>query len=264
MTDLIFSPEYPPSDLIQRIEHLAFRAWPATEVEEYDGWQARFAHGVTHRANSVWPNGSGEVESLDAKLAWAEAFYAARGRPAIFQMCPASQPPNLDSVLDARGYTASRETEVQLASTAEVLAGVGESRFSVTMGEMCDDRWLAAYRELEGIGAADAERRAQIMRRISPSTAYAIAWSGITACAVGSAVCDGGWVGVFNMTTAPAFRRQGAARAVLSALARWAADDAVGVYLQVMRNNVPALALYGKLGFKTLYRYHYRSKTVVQ
>ena len=61
------------------------------------------------------------------------------------------------------------------------------------------------------------------------------------------------------MATQPAFRRQGAAGAILHALARWGqAHGATQIYLQVMQDNQPALALYAGAGFETLYRYHYR------
>jgi ribosomal protein S18 acetylase RimI-like enzyme len=246
-------------ELIERVERLAYRAWPAAEVESCGGWQLRFTHGVTHRANSVWPNGAGDSLSLQQKIASAEAFYAERERAAIFQICPASEPPQLDALLEARGYTRGRETAVQIASIAGVLARAGEAGLPTTLGESCDDRWLAVYRETGDVERDDTLRRGEIMRRIQPAAAYAIAWNGNTPCAVGSAACEDGWVGVFNMATAVAYRRKGAARAVVRVLAEWARDaGATDMYLQVMRDNAPALALYQRLGFRTLYGYHYR------
>jgi GNAT superfamily N-acetyltransferase len=77
--------------------------------------------------------------------------------------------------------------------------------------------------------------------------------------AVGRAVGDTGWAGVFGMATLPRARGQGAARRVLAALAAWAgAHEAGRLYLQVERDNVPALRLYGQAGFRDLCRYHYR------
>jgi len=66
------------------------------------------------------------------------------------------------------------------------------------------------------------------------------------------------------MATAAVYRRQGAARAVVRALAEWASEGgAHRVYLQVMRDNTAAWALYHRLGFQTLYGYHYRSRAAV-
>jgi N-acetylglutamate synthase len=251
-------------ETIRSIERLAFRAWPAAEVRECNGWRLRFSYGVTHRANSVWPNGLSNALSLQEKIAAAEAFYLKRKRPAISQLCPASEPAQLDTVLQARGYSRTRETTVQIASMAGVLSGPDAGRFPVTLTAACDDRWLAVYREIEGVEQDVALRRAEVMRRIAPAATYAIAWSGSMPCAVGSAVRDEGWVGLFNMATAVPYRRQGAARAVLAALVAWAQEGgATTAYIQVMRNNLPAQALYDQLGFSTLYDYHYRAKAML-
>ena len=72
---------------------------------------------------------------------------------------------------------------------------------------------------------------------------------------------DDGWAGVFGMATVPAARRTGAARAVLGALAAWAAErGAVGLYLQVEGDNAPALRLYESAGFAEAARYSYRTR----
>jgi GNAT superfamily N-acetyltransferase len=77
--------------------------------------------------------------------------------------------------------------------------------------------------------------------------------------AVGRAVADTGWAGVFGMATLPGARGKGAARRVLAALAGWAGDQrADRLYLQVERGNTPALRLYGRAGFTELCGYHYR------
>jgi ribosomal protein S18 acetylase RimI-like enzyme len=61
------------------------------------------------------------------------------------------------------------------------------------------------------------------------------------------------------MATRPEFRRRGCAAAILHALARWSQRHQVTqMYLQVMENNRPALALYAQVGFETRYHYHYR------
>jgi ribosomal protein S18 acetylase RimI-like enzyme len=63
------------------------------------------------------------------------------------------------------------------------------------------------------------------------------------------------------MDTRPEFRRQGAASALLYALADWGKQHkASQMYLQVMENNPPALALYAKAGFEKQYQYWYAQK----
>jgi hypothetical protein len=65
-------------------------------------------------------------------------------------------------VVDGRRYTQGRETAVQVAPTAGVLARVAGGEFLVTLGETCDDRWLTVYRETEGVERNDALRRGEI------------------------------------------------------------------------------------------------------
>jgi GNAT superfamily N-acetyltransferase len=60
------------------------------------------------------------------------------------------------------------------------------------------------------------------------------------------------------MATAPAQRGRGIASALLARLLTWAWEHgAAHAYLQVDAANAPALAVYGKFGFATVYTYHY-------
>jgi GNAT superfamily N-acetyltransferase len=78
--------------------------------------------------------------------------------------------------------------------------------------------------------------------------------------AVGRAVADAGWAGVFGVATLPEARGKGAARTVLAALAGWAgAQQADRMYLQVEGDNVRAHRLYETMGFRELCAYHYRT-----
>lgn len=105
-----------------------------------------------------------------------------------------------------------------------------------------------------------ANRRA-ILQRITVATGFAALSIQAEPVAVGLGVVEAGWLGIFCMGTAPAFRRRGAARAILRTFTLWAqlygADHA---YLQVMESNTAALPLYASLGFETLYHYHYREQ----
>jgi ribosomal protein S18 acetylase RimI-like enzyme len=79
--------------------------------------------------------------------------------------------------------------------------------------------------------------------------------------AVGLGVAERGWLGIFCVITFSKFRRQGLASQVMRGLAEWGKTVEVEqVYLQVMENNPPALAMYENQGFKKLYSYWYSQK----
>ncbi len=253
--------------LVRHIEGLALRAWPAAEQQPLDGWWLRFNAGVTRRANSVWPHDAQGSRSLDDRLAIVEAFYARHGQPARYQLCPASQPDELSAVLERRGYRADAHTAVQTAETSAVLAATdarSHDSHPVTIADTFDARWFAAYCEAEGVGEREAEPRQGILERIAARTAYARLEVDGRVVATGLGVLEDEWLGVFSMATHPAFRRAGAATAVLHALAAWGQQHNAGrLYLQVMRANRPAHALYERLGFTTLYDYYYLEANLV-
>ena len=245
---------------IQLIESLAANAWPAAIVQVVDGWRLRFNWGTTRRANSVWPNEAGGVLSLDEKLAVVEDFYARRGAPARFQMCPAAQPADLDERLAARGYRLDAPTLVQTADLAAVLDRTASSRrWAVEVTDSLSETWFDTYRQVEQIEAKDIAGQRGILERIGPATGYALATVDGQAAAVGLGVLERSWVGVFCMGTRTEFQRRGAAKAVLHTLASWGqARGATQMYLQVMAKNNGALAVYEGVGFSTVYGYHYR------
>jgi N-acetylglutamate synthase len=240
------------------IEALAARAWPAEVCESLDGWLLRFNHGVTRRANSVLPIADGGELPLDRKLEAVERFYRQRGVTPRFQISPAVEPPELDRVLEERGYTSHARTCVQTAPTQRVLAvDAGGHRVSISPAP-CQE-WLLAYREVESADAGGAAVRHAIIERIEPPTAYARLDLDGQVAAIGLTVAEAEWSGLFAIGTRAGFRRRGCAAAIMRSLAEWSEQrGAAQLYLQVMEGNTPALALYAGLGFETLYHYHYR------
>jgi ribosomal protein S18 acetylase RimI-like enzyme len=249
--------------LITHLEELAANAWPAALVQNVDGWRLRFNWNVTRRANSVWPNEAGRYHPLAEKLALVEDFYARYGCPARFQICPAMQPANLDQVLRERGYSAEAHTAVQLASLQTVLTHAESNpSYQITINETFGKRWFTAFCQSEGVKGHPAEIRRGILQRIGPRAGFALLEIEQQIVTVGLGVVERGWLGLFSLTTQPQFRRQGAATALIHALAQWSQQQGAShLYLQVMANNNPALKLYERLGFEILYHYHYRELT---
>lgn len=250
---------------IREIESAAAAAWPALHTETLAGWRLRYSHGITRRGNSVWPNeideGGPEVGIAD-RLRRVEAFYADRGLPVRYQICPAALPVDLDETLAGRGYAAVAETAVMTAPVSDLLCVLDKpTGWRVVLKDSVAAPWMTVYAAVEDVPKSQVEVRCAIMQAIAVPAAYVTVWSGDEAVAVGSAAWTGAAVGLFNLGTVAVWRRRGAARAAMAALLAWAAERGAGLcYLQVMMRNDAARQLYSRLGMSELYRYHYREQ----
>lgn len=243
------------------LEELAANAWPATVVQLVDGWHFRYTPGVgSRRVNSVWPNNAGRFLTHEEKLGLVEAFYARRGLPARFQMCPAAQPADLDDILAKRGYTVNAPTYVQSARIRDILQRLpNHSETPVTLQNTLPDDFSdfqqAQYRLTQDQVAA----RTAAFNRIGPEAVYGVVKVAGETAGIGLGILERGWLGIFGMMTHPDVRRRGIATAILRALATWGQSrEAARAYLQVMDNNTSAIPLYARAGFTIQYQYHYR------
>jgi len=251
--------------LVLWLETMAAKAWPAAKNEVVDGWQLRAAEGVTRRANSVWPNAAQNELALEEKLARAETFYEAHNLPPRYQISPAMQPVHLDDLLAAQGYRQVARTAVQINALTEILRNTAPLRsqpsFVMEVTEEFDADWFVTFNAVEHADDASNPVRQAILQRIAQPVGFAHLRIDDEPAAVGLGVIEDEWVGIFCMATQSQFRRRGAASAVLRTLGIWAQMyGAERAYLQVMVENVGAQALYTRIGFTTVYHYHYREK----
>ncbi len=246
------------------IESLAANAWQAETSKALDGWLMRYSRGITRRGNSVLPQDDhGQVE-LDKKIDTAEVFFAERGQPSIFQMTDAALPESLYQNLKNRGYKDNFFTQVQTAAPEVILKNtIRNSVFTVGMDNKPTQEWLAVYDESNHYSNLSAEVRKNILEKIPGSAGFFVLKDGNQISAIGLGVIEGSYMGIYCMVTPKAYRRQGAATEMLHCLAKWAGNNSVDhIYLQVMENNKPAMALYNNAGFKKQYRYWYSEKDV--
>jgi GNAT superfamily N-acetyltransferase len=244
---------------VRGLQERAAGALPASEVVIVDGWWLRHAAGSAWWAGSVLPHHDTVSPDLLRRVVEAEGFYADHGATARFQLSPGACPAGLDAVLAARGYRRHSAMSLQVASTQRAARQSPAAVVRVLLDTRPGQAWLDLWHAVHGHGG-DLRSEREMLDRVKAPSVYARAAIGDVVVAVGRAVVDDGWAGVFGMATRPAARGKGAARSVLASLAQWADDRGAGrMYLQVERDNVAALALYRQAGFKEICAYHYRS-----
>jgi N-acetylglutamate synthase len=255
-------PSIPPPallsiDAIRAHERRAFRTWPAATVEEHGGWVLRFNQGVTHRANSVFTADFAEGSDVDGAIVAAEAFFAAHGQPPRFMISPASRPDDLDARLEARGYVVEEPSLVRVAEARSIRA-LAPTDARVDVAKQPDTAWNRTFMT-EYADTAEGAGRLRVVARIEPPAGFAVARVYGHVAAIGMGIVEDGWMTVLGMYTPAPWRGGGYGGAVLRALAAWAEGmGAANLFLQVTAFNAPAIRLYDKAGFRTVYGYHYR------
>ncbi len=237
---------------IRDLEAVADRAWPPAEVRAHDGWELRATGpGIGRRVNSAAPLDDGP-SPWPSKVAPVEAFYRDRGLAPTFKLTAASRPEGLEAFLAARGYhldtpvlILTRPLDPPAASTPGLPSSPSHD-------------WLAANAAVPSHYGAAPEAFLALLGRIRPSRAFVAVERGGTTAAIGMAVADGPWVGLFEIGTVPEQRRRGLASAVVEDLLAWGAGREPTGLPPGDGGQSPARALYARLGFQEAYRYWYR------
>lgn len=244
-------PEPHQLTLVRAIEERACNAWPAFQTLVAGGWLLRFADGYTKRANSIcaWR----PEASIESVILHAAPLYVARNLPLIVRLSPLAGD-LADAALEARGLVRHDETIVMTAALEAASPDAG-----LVIAPEPTAAWLAGFAAANGVSAARRAVHDRMLAMIPAPAAFASLQSEGRTIAWGVAVAERGMVGLFDIATLPAARRQGSARRLVRGLLNWAkAEAASTAYLQVVATNSPAIALYAGLGFAELYRYHYR------
>lgn len=243
------------------IEELAANAWRSAVEQHIGGWRLRFSGGNSRRVNSVWPNRTPDTPELDTGLQLVEDFYERRGTIPRYQLCPAAEPESLADRLSHQGYIFTAHTSVKTSPIDRLLEAAQPPQVEQFAASELTDVWFRIYTGASGYSERSLPIRRGILTRIGPAARFLLFKQEDQPAAVGLGVAERGWLGVFCVVTVPEFRRQGLAGAVMHALAAWGkGQGAEHVYLQVMDDNLPALALYEQLGFEQLYQYFYAEK----
>jgi ribosomal protein S18 acetylase RimI-like enzyme len=242
----------------RELEETLVEAWPAAETAHLDGWLLRASGGPTHRGNSAATLAAGSAMSLGARIGGAEAWYRERDRAPMIQVGPCAAPRGLDDALAARGY-GKHGAALMAVAPAAVVSLQTRSALAVSVEPTPSE----AHLELAARSSRFAATHdvfvgflGRLGARCRFVTAYDDEGRAVATCL---GIASEQRLGVYAMLTLPAFRRRGAARAVLHALAESALADGLSeLYLLVEGSNLAARNLYAQSGFQDAYGYHYR------
>ncbi len=243
--------------MVRGFEELSNNAWPALQTLQYDGWTLRIANGVTKRSNSVNMLYPSTLNPLD-KIAFCEQFYLARGLPACFKVTGLADPPQIDDLLESLGYAVHSVISFQVKDLG---AGGGDPSGEIRLENDPRVEWMDDFIRMNGFDPARRETYLAILSQVlTPKCLASKVIEGKTV-AVGLAVAERGYAGLFDIVVDPAHRHQGLGYNVVNELLCWGRrQGAHTAYLQVLADNAPALGLYRKMGFTEAYRYWYRMK----
>jgi ribosomal protein S18 acetylase RimI-like enzyme len=219
-------PVPPRASVRQRVsardaERHSLPLWPHVERVPLGEWELRTDPApvgrLLKRANSCLALGDPDLPLPEA-AEQVRAFYASRGRDALAQVERGSE---VDAGLSGLGW---------------VHVPGGDAHFLLTS--------LAHASRLVGpdleVEVEEDGPRVRVVRRVDGREVGS-----------GRAAVDGDWLGVHALEVAPEHRRQGHAGAMMAGVLGWGAErGATTVWLHVETDNVPALALYDRLGFR--------------
>ena len=247
--------------LVGALLERAARALPAADEEHRHGWWLRHTDSSMWWSGAVLAHAPSDVVPLKDGVESVENFYADLGAPARFQIC-AYCPARLDETLAQGGYRLECPMSLQMAAAADIVERLSPPALRVQVTSHPDPAWFAIW---HAVSAAESHPLPEwrLLQRVQRPSAYVTVFDSDQPIAVGRAVADTGWTGMFGMATLPAARRGGAAKRALSAIAGWAlTQQCPRIYLQVERDNVAARRLYEDACFTEIATYHYRSQVL--
>lgn len=251
----------PELTTVRRFEAAGFRAWPAGSVH-YDGaWAIRLTNGhPAKRLNSVNPLDPGDNSDIEARLERAAWRFGAAGRPLTMRLSPLAARAISDH-LDRLHWLRFDESLVMRLPLSE--AAVDEAMDQIPMKDV--GRFVGAAVAVRGQDATLGQGLAGVIEAVEPEAGLFVLEQDNKPLATAVCVHDGDLAGLFEIATAAAERGKGHGRRIVLSALKWARlRGAHTAWLQVEAGNVAARKLYESIGFRELYRYHYRQPSEAQ
>lgn len=245
----------PTLDLIAAIERHSARAWPAPIISPMHGWEMRFApNSSSKRVNSLNPV-KPEAGCFRAVLKAYIAECAKFDGKAHVRLLPLARDDERETLL-------SLGVEGGGATSVDMIEDLSRARddADIVVTSHVTDAWLDAYTSAHAYAPEERLAVQAILKSVPYPMGFAHYVENGQPVAAGRTAIIDGMAGFYQIATAPHARRKGHARRIMSALMAYAGTQGARQgYLQVEIRNGPARALYGSLGFKSLYIYDYWS-----
>lgn len=242
---------------VRRMEAVSFRSFPATSTH-FDGtWVIRLTAGhPAKRLNSVNPLDPSDHADIERRVELAQHRFDSFGRPLVFRLSPLA-PPELDRILDQRGWNRFEESIVMLVDLSSM-----DLEQALDLLPIKDiGLWVDAVLELSGETVEHKPGLAEVIGAIEPQIGLFMHSNPDNEC-ISAVRCvqDRDLAGLFDMATNEKYRGQGHGRDILASTLKWAKlAGAKYAWLQVVAENEAAIGLYRSFGFMELYRYSYRA-----
>jgi ribosomal protein S18 acetylase RimI-like enzyme len=245
-------------ELLSRIEDAGLNASAPPQQRWLDGWLVRFSPGKAKRARCVNAVADGRT-SLGERLAACEQVFADAQLPLIVRVTPFSRPGGLDSHLAEHGLRRFDNTRVMVSALADEPAP--ELPAGIQFNALALEPFARRVGELRGSPLAQRQAHAErLLNSPVPFFAFELTLEGETV-ACGQIALENDLVGIYDVFSATASRGRGHASLLCRhLLAQASARGARYAYLQVEAENLPARAVYARLGFVDAYAYHYRTR----
>jgi ribosomal protein S18 acetylase RimI-like enzyme len=246
---------------VRRFEAAGFRAWPAASLHYDRAWLIRLTGGhPAKRLNSINVLDPGDCKDIGERIGQAAERFKAYGRPLTFRVSPLAGIPVRD-YLDAHGWTRFDESLV-------MTLGLEEIDFEQVMSQIPlrdTARFVSAAMTVNDFEPSMRPGLTQVVSSIEPESGLFLIEDGDHP--VASAICvhDGELAGLFQVASSSGQRGKGFGRRVVLSAIKWARMRGARIaWLQVEADNEAAIGLYRSIGFREVYRYHYRQPEVAR
>ncbi len=232
---------------IADLERALYDTWTSDETTRIAGWTLHSNGGFTRRVNCATAVGSPDTDpdALDAISAWLTE----RGGAPIVRVTPLLSHETVEAVVTRWGYRTFDDTVV-MTGPVSTIAAPGD----IEVVPVTDEGFFTDINVLNHRAASSQQAWRRLLARITDRAA------GLRVPGVGAALVatSGRIAEVYSVAVAPEARRRGIARSIMGTATAWAAERGCDTMsLQVLGTNSAALALYDRLGYREVYRYHY-------